>query len=183
MKNLNDKSILVIDDDPGMLRALDKVLRSKGATVTCANWAGDAVEILTSRKKQFDLVITDLRMPFVNGMTVIYAIHEIFPALPVIVLTAFANPEVRAACREQGAVAFLEKPLESQELITAVRRVLRLETSDFDDKPEQRKESGRSNYNRTTGASTGSSPERKNKEANKRVAANRRLENTQEKLL
>lgn len=124
MKSINGKSILVIDDDPGMLRALNKVLSGEGATVSCANWAGDGIDILTKREKQIDLVITDLRMPFVTGMTVVYAIHEILPRLPVIVLTAFANPEVRAACREQGAAAFLEKPLDSQELIAAVRSAL-----------------------------------------------------------
>ena len=84
MKKLHNKSILIIDDDAGMLRALDKVLTGEGATVTCADCAADAMEILTARQKRMDLVITDLRMPFVTGLTVLYAIHEIFPALPVL---------------------------------------------------------------------------------------------------
>ena len=66
-------------------------------------------------------------MPFVNGLTVVNALREIFPTLPVVVFTAFANPEIRAACLEQGAAAFLEKPLDSQELIAAVQRALRIE--------------------------------------------------------
>lgn len=128
MKNsINGKSILVIDDNPGMLRALNKVLSGEGVVVTCADWAGDGIDILAKRDPPIDLVITDLRMPFVNGMTVVYAVREIFPTLPVIVLTAFANPETRAACLEEGAVAFLEKPLNSQELIAAVRHAMRAE--------------------------------------------------------
>ncbi len=123
-KSISGKSILVIDDDPGMLRALSKVLSGEGATVTCANWAGDGFDILTKRDKQIDLVITDLRMPFLNGITVVYAIHELFPTLPVIVLTAFATREARAACLDQGAVAFLEKPIESPELVAAVKKAL-----------------------------------------------------------
>jgi two-component system response regulator HydG len=123
MKELRDKSVLVVDDDPGMLRALDKVLSREGAVVTCAACAADAVEILTGRKKRIDLVITDLRMPFVTGITVLYAIHEIFPALPVIVLTALGSPDVKSECLHQGAAAFLEKPLDTPQLLTAIAGV------------------------------------------------------------
>jgi DNA-binding NtrC family response regulator len=123
MKKLQEKSVLVIDDDTGMLRALDKVLTGAGAIVTRAQNAGDAVEILTAKKEKFDLVITDLRMPFVTGLTVVYAIHKIYPELPVIVLTAFGSADVRAECFRQGAAAFLEKPLDASELLAAIGRV------------------------------------------------------------
>lgn len=114
---------MIIDDDAGMLRALEKVLIGEGASVTSASWAGDAVEILTKRDKNYDLVITDLRMPFVTGLTVVYAVHKIYPRLPVVVLTAFASPDVKAECYRQGAVAFLEKPLDSSDLLAAVEKI------------------------------------------------------------
>lgn len=129
MKKLRNKSILVIDDDAGMLRALDKVLTGEGAAVSCADFAGDAVEILTQRQKKIDLVITDLRMPFVNGLTVVYAIREVFPALPVIVLTAFGSPDVKAECLQQGAAAVLEKPLDTSELLAAIEAAFASKTS------------------------------------------------------
>ena len=130
MKKIHEKSILIIDDDAGMLRALDKVLTGAGAVVTRAQSAGDAVEILTVRKEKFDLVITDLRMPFVTGLTVVCAIHQIFPELPVIVLTAFGSADVKAECFRQGAAAFLEKPLDASELLAAVEKVFTLQTKD-----------------------------------------------------
>ena len=120
MDAICDKTILVVDDDARMLRALEKVLGVEGMDVIPAFEACEAVEILTRRQKRIDLVITDLRMPFVTGITLLYAIHQIFPSLPVIVLTAFGNPEVRAECLQQGAVAFLEKPVKSQKLIETV---------------------------------------------------------------
>jgi DNA-binding NtrC family response regulator len=120
---LRNKSILIIDDDAGMRRALDKVLTGEGAVVTCADCAGSAVEILTGRQQRIELVITDLRMPFVTGLTALGAIHEICPALPVIVLTAFANPDVRAECLRQGAAAFLEKPLDTPQLLHTIEGV------------------------------------------------------------
>jgi two-component system, OmpR family, response regulator CpxR len=177
MKKIRDKSILIIDDDTGILRALDKVLTSAGAIVTRAQNAGDAVEILTARKEKFDLVITDLRMPFVTGLTVVHAIHEIFPELPVIVLTAFGSADVKAECFNQGAAAFLEKPLDASELLAVVERVFALqktgsgsagagrdEKSDFiDEKIETEKNrlnarhlmSGRQNGGLRTGAGAG----------------------------
>jgi len=123
MKQLRDKSVLIVDDDTRMLRALDKVLTGEGAVVSCAADAGNALEILTGRKKTIDLVITDLRMPFLTGMTVLYAIREIFPALPVIVLTAFGSADVKAECLRQGAAAFLEKPLDTPQLLAAIAQV------------------------------------------------------------
>ena len=124
MKKLKDKSILIIDDNAGMLRALDKVLTGEGATSIPAVWAPDAIEILTGRRQRIDLVITDLRMPVLTGITVVYAIHEVFPELPVIVLTAYASPDVKAECFRQGAAAFLEKPLDTAQLLGAIEAVL-----------------------------------------------------------
>jgi DNA-binding NtrC family response regulator len=123
MKTICNKSILVVDDDARMLRALDKVLTGEGAVVTRAAWAGDAIEILTERRNQFDLVITDLRMPFVSGLTAVFAIKKIFPNLPVIVLTAFGSPDVKAECLRQGAAAFLEKPLDTKQLLHVIDNV------------------------------------------------------------
>jgi len=124
MKKLSHKHVLLIDDDRGMLRALDKVLTGEGAVVTCAEWAGDAIEMLTARRTKVDLVITDLRMPILTGVTVLYAIHRVFPDLPVIVLTAFGSPDLEAECRRQGAAAFLEKPLDTPHLLSAVEGAL-----------------------------------------------------------
>ncbi len=124
MTNIRNKSILVIDDDKSLLRALKKVLSSEGANVTCTEWAGDAMEFLTARQKPVNLVITDLRMPLVTGMTVVYAIHEVFPDLPVIVLTAFGNAQLKAECLKEGAVDFLEKPLDTPQLLAAIERAL-----------------------------------------------------------
>jgi DNA-binding NtrC family response regulator len=123
MKNIRNKSVLIVDDDARMLRALDKVLTNEGAAVTCAEWAGDAIDILTGRRKRIDLVITDLRMPFVSGLTAVYAIHKVLPKLPIIVLTAFGSPDVKAECLRQGAAAFLEKPLDTPQLLDVVEEV------------------------------------------------------------
>lgn len=123
MKTLSKKTILIIDDDTRMLRALDKVLTGEGCAVTTASWAGDALDILNERKEEMELVITDLRMPFVTGITVVNAIHKMRPDLPVVVLTAFGSPDVKAECLRLGAVTVLEKPLGTNELLAAIEGV------------------------------------------------------------
>jgi len=123
-KYIRDKSILVVDDDTRMLNALDKVLTGEGAAVIRAEWAGDAIDTLIEKERRIDLVITDLRMPFVSGMTVVFAIHKVRPKLPVIVLSAFGSPDVKAECVRQGAAAFLEKPLDTKHLLEEVEKVL-----------------------------------------------------------
>lgn len=129
MENLCNKSILVVDDDARWLRALDRVLTGEGAVVFRAQWAGDVLDILTARKLQFDLLITDLRMPFVTGLTVVYSVRKMFPTLPIVVLTAFGSPEVKDECLRQGAVAFLEKPLETAALLDVINGVFALQTT------------------------------------------------------
>ena len=85
---------------------------------------GDAVEILTQRQQHIDLVITDLRMPLVTGISLLRAMHNSFPSIPVIVITAFGSPEAKATCAELGAAVLLEKPLDSARLLAAIGEVL-----------------------------------------------------------
>jgi DNA-binding NtrC family response regulator len=120
---LSNKSILIVDDDARLLKALEKVLTQEGATVTCAEFATDAFKILAARSGQFNLVITDLRMPFVSGERAICIIHEILPELPIIVLTAYGDAEVKAECLRKGAAAFLEKPLDTIHLLDVIRHI------------------------------------------------------------
>lgn len=123
-RKLFKKSVLVIEDDSRMLAALDKTLSNEGADVTCEVWAGDVFKILNGLQKRFDLVITDLNMPFVSGLMAVGGIHRVFPKLPIIVLTAFGSADVKRACLREGASAFLEKPLDTSQLLEAIEKVL-----------------------------------------------------------
>jgi DNA-binding NtrC family response regulator len=122
-KCILNKSILVVDDDSRWLRILDKVLTGEGALVFRARRAGELLEILTDRKLQFDLLITDFRMPSVSGLTVVNSVHKMFQVLPIIVVTAFGSPDVKSECLRQGAAAFLEKPLDTIALLDVIESV------------------------------------------------------------
>ncbi len=121
--SITGKSILIVDDDASMLRALTKVLSAEGAVVRNACWAGEVMERLADNAGHFDLIITDLRMPILNGKSLLGAVKAALPKVPVIVMTAFGNPEVEAECLDKGAAAFLEKPLDTPQLLAAIDNV------------------------------------------------------------
>ena len=121
---LRQKSVLVVDDDAAMLRALEKVLRQAGCLVTRAQSGDEVIAQLGNRAKRFDLIITDLCMPLANGGTILRAVKTVFPELPVMIITAYAGPNTKVEFLQQGAAAFLEKPLDAPKLLEEVARVL-----------------------------------------------------------
>jgi DNA-binding NtrC family response regulator len=123
MDELHDKTVLVVDDDPGMLRAMTKLLASEGMQVTGVSDPVVVVKKLADSEKRFDLVITDLRMPMFSGRGVL-ALASALPELPVIIITAFGGPDVQAQALRLGAFAFLEKPVAAPQLIDVVKRAL-----------------------------------------------------------
>ncbi len=123
MSSVKGKSILVVDDDAAMLRALSKVLSGEGATVSKASRVDEALKHLADNQRRFDLVITDLCMPD-RRRSVLDVVKAAQPEVPVIVITAFGNPDLRALCLRQGAAAFLEKPVNAVGLLTVIDRVL-----------------------------------------------------------
>lgn len=102
------KKILIVDDEPAVLFALSEALadRRRGIKATTATSGGEAVAILESEK--VDLVVTDLRMPGMDGFELMAWLRRSFPHLPVIVMTAYAADSARLG---QG-LDFLEKPFD-----------------------------------------------------------------------
>lgn len=126
MRGILNKKILIVDDDERFLRALGKTLRSEGAEVAATQWAVDAIDIL-ARPGKMDLVITDLRMPVVNGGMLLHSIRLMSPNLPIIVLTAFGTLETKAEALRQGATLFLEKNLTTAALLAAIEKAFELQ--------------------------------------------------------
>jgi DNA-binding NtrC family response regulator len=92
--------------------------------VANASSAEAAVKFLSAAEHYFDLIITDLRMPVIDGMGVLRAVKQAYPDVPVIVVTAFGSPEAKAESYQLGATAFLEKPVDTQRLLATIDRAL-----------------------------------------------------------
>ena len=100
--------LLVVDDDIQMLSALEAALRRKGHTVETASNGIDAASKLENTLVQ--AVITDLRMPGMDGLELLYHVRRTKPAMPVIVLSAYGTVPTAVDAMKAGATDFLQKP-------------------------------------------------------------------------
>ncbi len=114
--------VLVIDDDMAVLDALKLVLVLEGFDVVEAE-SGN-VAVATAKADTFDVAITDLMMPGMSGLETLAALKQIDPTLPVIIASGFLTEEVAAECLNLGALAYIRKPFDIEDLLTLVQRAL-----------------------------------------------------------
>jgi len=114
--------VLVLDDEPRMVDIVAMVLRREGHEVVPFSDAGQALDALDAGP--FDLLVTDLRMPDIDGLEVLRRARERVPGLPVILMTAHASVATAIEAMKQGAVDYVEKPFNNDELKALVRRGL-----------------------------------------------------------
>ena len=116
------EKILVVDDEPGLRDVLSIMLKRAGYAVTMATDGEEAIELLN--KEIFDLVITDLKMPKVDGMAVLRAVKSTSPETVVLIITAFASADSAVEAMKQGAYDYLTKPFQVDEVQLIVRNAL-----------------------------------------------------------
>ncbi len=116
--------ILIVDDDPDLLRLLTFRLEGAGYSVDKADSAERAIAQLSVSAPQ--LVITDLRMSGMDGMVLFENIHRSNPTLPVIILTAHGTIPDAVAATQRGVFGYLTKPFESKDLLQLVEKAVAL---------------------------------------------------------
>ena len=116
--------LLIVDDDPRLRELLGRYLSENGFRVTMAVDAKDARASLA--RFAFDLIVLDVMMPGENGIDLTRALRAVGQPdrLPILLLTAMAEPEDRVNGLEQGADDFLAKPFEPRELVLRIRNIL-----------------------------------------------------------
>ncbi|MBK6315346.1 MAG: response regulator [Blastocatellia bacterium] len=114
--------ILIVDDETNLRRILSVLLQADGHAVTEAVGRADAVALLASAP--FDLVITDQRMPDGEGLDVLAAAREADPALPVVMLTAYATVELAVDAMRLGAFDVIAKPFVPDVVRAVVHRAV-----------------------------------------------------------
>lgn len=117
--------ILLVDDDPEMLRVLELTLGTEGMSNTCAESDSTRVLALLSERR-ISLILLDLRMPGVQGYELLVKIREAHPAIPVIMITGENHLETAVRCMRLGAHDYLSKPVEPRRLIASVVHALEL---------------------------------------------------------
>jgi DNA-binding NtrC family response regulator len=115
--------ILIIDDETDMLVMLEMLITDKtGHEVVSTNNPFELEELLSNH--DFNLVITDLKMPMLDGMEILELVKKKDPDIPVIVITAFGTLEAAEEAVHQGAYDFITKPFRKEQILVALERAL-----------------------------------------------------------
>lgn len=115
--------VLVVDDERDMLTLLVKVLTKKGGwTVVTATSAEEALAAV--RVEAPDAVLTDIKMPGMDGLTLLQQVHTLDPSLTAIVMSGYGTIEMAVQSLKEGAYDFIEKPFDNDRILLTIRRAL-----------------------------------------------------------
>lgn len=115
--------ILVVDDEESIREFLEIMLRKEGYEVTCAEDGQKGLEII--KKKSFDLVISDLQMPNMTGIELLKHVHDNYPDLLFMMITAFGTTETAVEAMKLGAYDYITKPFKIDEVRINIANALR----------------------------------------------------------
>ena len=115
-------NLLIVDDELGMRQFLTHLLQREGHTVRVAENGQQALALL--REQAPDLIISDIRMPDMDGVDLLRAARELLPEVEVIMMTAFANVDTAREAFLLGAYDFVQKPFDNDLLKETVARAL-----------------------------------------------------------
>jgi len=113
-------NILIVDDSWLTRRGLKRILSSNGYGVIEAENGLQAIEMIMSREQPLDAIILDLLMPEMGGMELLEKLTSQNITLPVLVLTADIQHTVKKKCIERGAIGFMSKPPDPEELLATL---------------------------------------------------------------
>lgn len=114
--------ILVIEDNPMVIKSLEFKLNKEGYNVAVASDGRKALEILAANG--FDLIITDLMLPFITGSQIIEHVKKVMPQVPVIVLSTATQEDIIMDAFKMGVEDFVTKPFSPNELSLRIKRTL-----------------------------------------------------------
>ncbi len=116
-------TILVVDDERQMRESVSLLLGASGYDVVTAENAEEALEKF--KQADFDVVLTDIRMPGLSGVELVERIHNLDPEMPVILMTAYAEMDVSLDAIHKGAFDFIIKPYKPDYLIHSIGKAIR----------------------------------------------------------
>ena len=118
--------VLVVDDEPDIRKVVRMTLEKGGYTVIEAEDGEKAIEAINTGQNRImlDVIITDIRMPKINGVEAMAYFQKEYPRVQLIVLTGFPDTEMAATYLRQGVVDYLVKPVEGEKLKAAVGKAM-----------------------------------------------------------
>jgi len=129
---MTSNQIWIIDDDKSIRWVLEKALQKAGMETICYEDANTIMQNLA--EEQPAAIVTDIRMPGINGLELLNKINSKYPSLPVIIMTAHSDLESAVSAYQGGAFEYLPKPFDIDDAVDMVRRAIELQSSASDDK-------------------------------------------------
>ena len=125
-------SILIIDDEPNLRRSLGLILQRAGYIITTASTAAEAIHLLQAGA--YDLGFLDIKLPDQNGIQLLPRLRELYPEMPILILTAHATLDTAIEAVRLGARDYLLKPIDPENILRRVDDILK------EAKPKRRRE-------------------------------------------
>lgn len=122
------RNVLIVDDDQEMLLSLKEGLQKYDETFSVILAGDGQIAMEKLERNSIAMVVTDLKMPRINGFTLLSHIMEEYPDIPVIIITAYSTPEMEKLAHSGGAVGYIEKPFMVEDLAKRIMATLRKET-------------------------------------------------------
>ncbi len=145
--------ILLVEDDEGASQMFLQALTDAGFSVTVARDGREGIARL--KETNFDLVLTDLKLPYKNGLEILHAAREQNPLMPVVLITAFATIETAVQAVKEGAADFLKKPADPDEVVLKINQALEKQRLVMQNMLLKEEIAGRLNFPRIIGKSPG----------------------------
>jgi two-component system response regulator FixJ len=126
MINITKQHIFFVDDEPNVRKMVGRTLEQAELKVTCFAHAAKCLKKLHSQ--MCDLLITDVKMPEMDGIELLTEVKRIIPSLPVLVITGYGDISMAVTALKAGASDFIAKPLDRKTFLSAVESVLKRDT-------------------------------------------------------
>ena len=121
--------VLIVDDDPALLQALPEALRLRmsGLTVDTADSASAALDRIGAR--DYDAIVTDIKMPGMDGLALLSVIRERRPGTPTLLITGHGEGDLGQRAMEGGAFEYISKPIDRDSFIASLERAIHSRTN------------------------------------------------------
>ncbi|MBN2181269.1 MAG: response regulator transcription factor [Sedimentisphaerales bacterium] len=123
MPSFRNRNIFFVDDEPKVREVVGETLEQLGSKVRCFAKASECLEQIETQR--CDLLITDVKMPEMNGIELLIKAKRIAPWLPVLIVTGYGDIPTAVTAVKAGAVDFIEKPLETETFLRKVKSLLK----------------------------------------------------------
>src|SRR5439155_303208 len=126
---MNQPRVLIVDDDAALLQALPEALRlrMREVTVDTAESAAAALDRIAAR--DYDAIVTDIKMPGMDGLTLLAEIRGRRPDTPILMITGHGEDALAVRALRGGAYDFMEKPIDRDDFVAALYRAIRAHAS------------------------------------------------------